>query len=144
MVPGAPLHVPAVAFARIAGPRLTPRKDVIATTKLLVGMLLVLLSYAAAVAVLWWRAGLVAAVIATLVLPLSGIATLRVLDRARLVRRAFGVLLRRLRFRREVVALRETREQLVGDVIRVVGEVKPVELPALFPADDPRREAPPP
>jgi 1-acyl-sn-glycerol-3-phosphate acyltransferase len=144
MVPGAPLHVPAVAFARIAGPRLTPRKDVIATTKLLVGMLLVLLSYAAAVAVLWWRAGLVAALIATLVLPLSGVATLRVLDRARLVRRAFGVLLRRLRFRREVVALRETREQLVGDVIRVVGEVKPVELPALFPADDPRREAPPP
>ncbi|HSR96461.1 MAG TPA: lysophospholipid acyltransferase family protein [Kofleriaceae bacterium] len=144
MVPGAPLHVPAVVFARIAGPRLTPRKDVIATTKLLVGMLLVLLSYAAAVAVLWWRVGLVAALIATLVLPLSGVATLRVLDRARLVRRAFGVLLRRLRFRREVVALRETREQLVGDVIRVVGEVKPVELPALFPADDPRREAPPP
>lgn len=142
MVPGAPLHVPAVAFAGIAGPRLTPRKDVIATTKLLVGMLLVLLSYAAAVAVLWWRAGLATAVVAALVLPLSGIATLRVLDRVRLVRRGFGVLVRRLRFRREVVALRRAREQLVTDVIRVVGEVKPVELPALFPASDPRRESP--
>jgi glycerol-3-phosphate O-acyltransferase / dihydroxyacetone phosphate acyltransferase len=133
MLPGAPLHVPAVAFARIAGPRLTPRKDVIATTKLLVGMLLVLLSYMAAVAVLWWRVGSWIALVAALVLPLSGIATLRVLDRVRLVRRAFGVLSRRLRFRREVTALRRTREQLVGDVVRVVNEVKPAELQAMFP-----------
>src|SRR6185295_6032446 len=122
---------------RIAGPRLTPRKDVIATTKLLVGMLLILLSYAAAIAVLWWRAGLGPALIATLVLPLSGIATLRVLDRARLVRRAFGVLVHRLRFRREVAALRVEREQIATEVIRVVGEVKPPELPALFPRRDP-------
>jgi glycerol-3-phosphate O-acyltransferase / dihydroxyacetone phosphate acyltransferase len=142
MVPGAPLHVPAVAFARIAGPRLTPRKDVIATTKLLVGMLLVLLSYAAAVAVLWWRVGPWTALVAALVLPLSGVATLRVLDRVRLVRRAFGVLSRRLRFRSEVTALRRTREQLVGDVVRVVNEVKPAELPAMFPPGDPRRDEP--
>ncbi|HMG20512.1 MAG TPA: lysophospholipid acyltransferase family protein [Kofleriaceae bacterium] len=142
MVPGAPLHVPAVAFARIAGPRLTPRKDVIATTKLLVGMLLVLLSYAAAIAVLWWRAGTAAALVAAIVLPLSGVATLRVLDRARLVRRGAGVLVRRLRFRRTVAALRRDRERLVDDVIRVVGEVKPPELAALFPAGDPRRDDP--
>ena len=66
MVPGAPPHVPAVAFARIAGPRLTPRKDVIATTRLLSGMLLVLASYAAAVAVLGRRAGLPAALAAAI------------------------------------------------------------------------------
>jgi 1-acyl-sn-glycerol-3-phosphate acyltransferase len=140
MVPGAPLHVPAVAFARIAGPRLTPRKDVIATTKLLVGMLLVQLSYAAAIAALWWCVGPGAALIAAFVLPLSGVATLRVLDRLRLVRRASGVLLRRMRFRREVAALRAERERLVAEVVRVVGEVKPPELAALFPPDDPRRE----
>jgi glycerol-3-phosphate O-acyltransferase / dihydroxyacetone phosphate acyltransferase len=141
-IPGAPLHVPTVVFARLAGPRLTPRKDVIATTKLLVGMLLVLLSYAVAVALLWWRAGLAAALIATLVLPLSGIATLRVLDRLRLVRRAIGVLTRRLRFRREVRALRRDRELLSGDVIQIVGEIKPATLAALFPPDDPRRARP--
>jgi glycerol-3-phosphate O-acyltransferase / dihydroxyacetone phosphate acyltransferase len=139
-VPGAPLHVPTVVFARLAGPRLTPRKDVIATTKLLIGMLLVLLSYAVAVGVLWWQAGFAVALAATLVLPLSGIATLRVLDRLRLVRRAVGVLLRRLRFRREVRALRRERERLSIDVVRIVTEIKPVELPALFPPDDPRRE----
>ena len=141
-VPGAPLHVPTVVFARLAGPRLTPRKDVIATTKLLIGLLLVLLSYAAAVAVLWWRAGFWAAVVAALVLPLSGVATLRVLDRLRLVRRAFGVLSRRLRFRREVGALRRERERLAADVIRVVTEVKPPALSALFPPGDPRRDDP--
>jgi 1-acyl-sn-glycerol-3-phosphate acyltransferase len=139
MVPGAPLYVPAVAFARIAGPRLTPRKDVIATTKLLVGMLLILLSSAAAIAVLWWCAGLAVALVAAIVLPLSGVATLRVLDRARLVRRAFGVLVRRLRFRREVTALRRERAELATEVIRVVSEVKPAELPALFPQRDPPR-----
>lgn len=138
-IPGAPLHVPTVVFARLAGPRLTPRKDVIATTKLLVGLLLVLLSYAAAIALLWWRAGFAVALIATLVLPLSGIATLRVLDRLRLVRRGGGVLVRRLRFRHEVRALRLERELLSRDVIRIVTDVKPAALPALFPPDDPRR-----
>lgn len=138
-VPGAPLHIPTVAFARIAGPRLTPRKDVIATTKMLVGMLLVLLSYAAAVVVLGWKFGFWWAVIAALILPLSGWATLRVLDRLRLVRRAFGVLQRRLRFRSEVRALRVEREQLSADVIRIVSAVKPRDLEALFPPDHPDR-----
>ncbi len=138
-VPGAPLHVPTVAFARIAGPRLTPRKDVVATTKLVIGMLLVLLSYGIAVAVLWWRVSWQWALAASIVLPISGWATLRVLDRLRLVRRALGVLVRQLRFRREVKALREERERLSADVIRVVTEVKPADLELLFPPDDPAR-----
>nr|MBA3453536.1 hypothetical protein [Deltaproteobacteria bacterium] len=138
-VPGAPLHIPTVAFARIAGPRLTPRKDVVATTKLLIGMLLVLLSYALAVSVLWWKVSWQWALAAAIVLPISGWATLRVLDRLRLVRRALGVLVRQLRFRREVAALRTERETLSNDVIRVVTEIKPEGLPQLFPADDPRR-----
>ena len=141
-VPGAPLHLPTFAFARLAGPRLTPRKDVVATTKLLIGMLLVLLSYAAAVGVLWWKAGFSWALLAALVLPLSGWATLRVLDRLRLVRRGLGALVRRLRFRREVRALRVERAALSDDVIRIVTAVKPAGLPALFPPDDPRRDDP--
>jgi 1-acyl-sn-glycerol-3-phosphate acyltransferase len=141
-VPGAPLHLPTVIFARIAGPRLTPRKDVIATTKMLVGMLLVLASYAAAIAIIGWRAGLAWALIAAAILPLSGLATLRVLDRLRLVRRAGGVLLRRLRFRREVRELRLERARLSADVVRVVSEVKPRDLEALFPPDHPDRPAP--
>jgi glycerol-3-phosphate O-acyltransferase/dihydroxyacetone phosphate acyltransferase len=139
-VPGAPLHIPTVAFARIAGPRLTPRKDVIATTKMLVGMLLVLLSYGIAVAVLGWRFGFWWGLGAAIILPMSGWATLRVLDRLRLVRRAFGVLARRLRFRSEVRALRKEREELSADVIKIVSDVKPRDLAALFPPDHPDRK----
>jgi 1-acyl-sn-glycerol-3-phosphate acyltransferase len=138
--PGAPLHLPTVAFARIAGPRLTPRKDVVATTKLVIGMLLVMLSYGIAVSILWWRVNFTWALIAAIVLPLSGWATLRVLDRIRLVRRGLGVLVRQLRFRREVLQLRAERDQLADDVIRVVTEIKPAGVEQLFPPSDPRRE----
>jgi glycerol-3-phosphate O-acyltransferase / dihydroxyacetone phosphate acyltransferase len=138
--PGAPLHLPTVAFARIAGPRLTPRKDVVATTKLLIGLLLVLLSYGIAVSLLWWKAGFTWALVAAIVLPLSGWATLRVLDRVRLVRRGLGTLVRQLRFRHEVRQLRAERDRLAADVIRVVTEVKPAELAQLFPPSDPRRD----
>jgi hypothetical protein len=64
---------------------------------------------------------------------------LRVLDRLRLVRRGLGVLFRRLRFRREVRALRREREALVAEVIAVVTAVKPANLPAMFPPDHPDR-----
>ncbi|HEU4614135.1 MAG TPA: 1-acyl-sn-glycerol-3-phosphate acyltransferase, partial [Kofleriaceae bacterium] len=138
-VPGAPLHVPPLAFARFASAKLTPRKDVIATTKLLVGLLLVLVAYAGTIGVLWWRLGFWWALAAALVLPLSGYATLRVLDRLRLVRRGLGVLSRRLRFRREVRGLRGEREALVAEVIATVDAVRPRDLELLFPAEHPDR-----
>lgn len=137
--PGAPLHLPTFAFARIAGAKLTPRKDVIATTKMLIGMLLVLLSYGACVGILWWKAGFSWALLAAIVLPASGWATLRVLDRLRLVRRGFAALFRRLAFRKEVLKLRAERYTLAEDVIRIVTEVKPEHLEALFPPDHPDR-----
>lgn len=138
-IPGAPLHVPPLVFARYASPRLTPRKDVVGTTKLLIGMLLVLLGYALAIGAVWWKLGLAWAMLAAIVLPMSGWATLRVLDRVRLVRRGLGVLVHRLRFRGAVRALRAEREQLATKVIEVVTAVKPAELAALFPADHPDR-----
>ncbi|HEX5063504.1 MAG TPA: lysophospholipid acyltransferase family protein [Kofleriaceae bacterium] len=138
-VPGAPLHLPPLAFARVASAKLTPRKDVIATTKLLIGLLLVLAAYAATVAVLWWKVGYWLALWAIFLLPLSGYATLRVLDRLRLVRRGLGVLFRRLRFRREVHALRRERDGLVDEVIATVNAVKPKDLDLKFPLDHPDR-----
>ena len=136
-VPGAPVHLPTAAFARFVGPRLTPRKDVIATTKIVIGMVLVMLSYAIAITVLWWQVGLGWALAATAILPASGWATLRVLDRLRLVRRAFGVLSRRLRFRDEVHALRAERARLASEEIRVVTALTPADLVPLFPRDHP-------
>ena len=138
-VPAAPLHVPPLAFARFASDKLTPRKDVVATTKLLIGLLLVLLGYAIAIVVVGWKINLGTGIGLAILLPISGWATLRVLDRLRLVRRGFGVLFRRLAFRREVLALRGEREQLVANVVTTVTAVKPAEVDAMFPADHPDR-----
>jgi glycerol-3-phosphate O-acyltransferase / dihydroxyacetone phosphate acyltransferase len=140
-IPGAPLHLPPLVFARFASKRLTPRKDVIATTKLVIGMLLVLLAYGTTIGLLGWKAGFWWALTATIVLPLSGYATLRVLDRIRLVRRGLGVLFRRLRWSREVTRLRRERDALVDAVIETVNLVKPKDLSLLFPADHPDRRA---
>ncbi|CAN5164486.1 hypothetical protein BH11MYX1_BH11MYX1_13370 [soil metagenome] len=140
-VPGAPMHLPPLAFGRFASGKLTPRKDVVATTKLLIGLLLVLLGYAIAIAIVGVKLGFWSAVVLAMLLPVSGWSTLRVLDRARLVRRGLGVLFRRLAFRREVRELRAEREQLVAQVIATVSAVKPAELAAMFPADHPDRLA---
>jgi glycerol-3-phosphate O-acyltransferase/dihydroxyacetone phosphate acyltransferase len=131
-LPGLPLHAPTLLLASFAGRRLTPRKDVVATTKVLTGMLLVLVAYGAAVALLGWALGARAALAAAALLPLSGIATLHVIDRLYLVRRGLGVLARRNGIRSEVAALRERRAELVAATIRVVGELKPPELVPLF------------
>jgi hypothetical protein len=131
-LPGLPLHVPTLLFASFAGKRLTPRKDVVATTKVVTGMLLALLAYAATVAILWWKLDWRYALAAAAVLPISGIATLRVLDRFHLVRRGLGVLARRNGMRREVALLRERRLELSASTIAVVTAVKPAELVPLF------------
>ncbi len=139
-MPGAPMHVLPLAFGRFASGKLTPRKDVVATTKLLIGLLLVLLGYAIAIGLAGWKLGLWAAAALAILLPLSGWATLRVLDRVRLVRRGLGVLFRRLAFRREVRSLRGERTRLVELVVATVGVVKPAALAALFPIDHPDRQ----
>jgi hypothetical protein len=131
--------VPPLAFARLASGRLTPRKDVVATTKLLIGLLLVVVGYAIAISLIAWKIGGWTALVIALLLPLSGWATLRVLDRLRLVRRGLGVLFRRLAFRREVRALRAERDQLVATVISTVSAVKPANVEAMFPPDHPDR-----
>ena len=53
--------------------------------------------------------------------------------------RGLGVLFRRLRFRREVRALRRERDALVEDVIETVNAVKPKDLELKFPVDHPDR-----
>jgi len=134
-LPGAPLHLPPLALARY-GSALSPRKDVIATTKLVLGLGLVSLAYAAAISLLWWAWGFWWALAAAIVLPLSGWATLRVLDRVRLVRRGAGVLFRRLRFRREVASLRGERARLVAEVIATVDALRPPDVEPLFASNE--------
>ena len=132
-VPGAPLHLPTVLFARFAGSKLTPRKDVVATTKIVTGILLVLLAYGTTIAYLGWHFRLRWAIAAAVILPLSGYATLCVIDRIVLFRRGLGALRRRLQFRVEVKRLRRERAELSADIIATVNAMKPDSLELLFP-----------
>ncbi len=134
-VPGLPLHVPAIVLAHFAGRHLTPRKDVIATTKVLSGILVVLSSYAVVGGLVAWRLGWVYALAALVVLPLSGYAALQVYDRFKLVKRGFGAILRRFRFRHQLDVLRGEREALANDIVRTVNALKPADLVLLFPRE---------
>jgi glycerol-3-phosphate O-acyltransferase / dihydroxyacetone phosphate acyltransferase len=135
MAPAAPLHLPAVALARVAGRRLTPRKDVIATTKVFAGILIVFAFYGAATIAVgfvvgWWWALAVA-----VFLPVSGYATLRVLDRISNLRRGIGALWRALSVRRQATVLAAERAALVLEIGRVIDEHRPSDLVLLFPRD---------
>ncbi len=132
-LPGAILHAPIVVFARFAGVKLAPRKDVIATTKLLVGVLSALLAWIAAVVVVALGYGRAPALVAALLLPLSGYATLKVLDRAASLRRGLRAFVGNLRLKHELALLRQERERLEGEVVRLVDQFKPADLVPLFP-----------
>ncbi|MBL8627567.1 MAG: 1-acyl-sn-glycerol-3-phosphate acyltransferase [Myxococcales bacterium] len=135
MLPAAPLHLPAVLLARVAGKRLTPRKDVIATTKVLAGILIVLAFYAAAAVVVAWRFGPLVALAVGAYLPIAGFATLRVLDRVAQLRRGVGALARALTVGRQARRLAGERAALVDEIVRVVALVRPPELVLMFPRE---------
>jgi len=132
-IAGAPLHVPTLLVADFAARRFTPRKDVVATTKILAGLGLALLfSVAVVVAAALWG-GVPAAIAAAVLVPASGYATLEVIERFHLLRRGARVLGQRLRFRHEVERLRTERGALADEIARLVDELRPADLKLLFP-----------
>jgi 1-acyl-sn-glycerol-3-phosphate acyltransferase len=134
---GAPLHVPVLLLADFAGRRLTPRKDVVATTKILAGLMVAFLASAVVVAAAGLWLGLPAAVAAAVLIPASGFATLEVIERFHLLRRGLRVLGHRLRFRQEIQLLRGERGALEGEIVRLVNELRPPDLQLLFPRAQP-------
>jgi 1-acyl-sn-glycerol-3-phosphate acyltransferase len=132
-LPGAILHAPVGLLVRFAAPVLTPRKDVLAATKLLAGVLMVLATYAVGIGWLGWKVGAGAALLALIALPVTGYATLRVFDRAASVRRGFSTLMRLCAFDREVRALRDERAALETAVVAAVNRFRPADMVLLFP-----------
>lgn len=130
---GAPVHVPLALLVGWAGLRFAPRKDVVGTTKLLIGLLLVLGGYVLLplAAFLWvgWQAGL----FLLLGLPLSGLATLRVLERGASVHKVWTSAVASLRLGRHLTALQERRGTLERRVVQLVARYKPEDMEALFP-----------
>ncbi len=133
---GAPIHLPLLFLFRLAGKYFSPRSDVVATTKFLVGFLTVNLVYVGLVLFTWWKLNIFWAILVAILFPLSGRAVLHVISRADALRNIFLTSFRILRFRQEVEALRTERAQLVARVNRAVDRFRPDDMPALFPDHD--------
>ncbi len=131
-LPGLLVHAPVGLLAIFAGRVLTPRKDVIATTKLVAGIFGVLLMYVTMVVLAGVAYGGYGAAAMGAFLPLTAFATLKVFDRATAVRR-WGSTLLRLWGRDDIAELRAERAQLEEAVVRAVDRFKPKDLVALFP-----------
>lgn len=132
-IPGFIVHAPVGLLAIFAGRVLTPRKDVIATSKLVAGILGAVAMYVGLVAFTGLGYGPLPALGMALFLPLTGLATLRVFDRATSIRRWGRTLVRLSRLDEDVKDLRAERHGLEAAVVRTVERFKPEDLVALFP-----------
>ncbi|MCA9668799.1 MAG: 1-acyl-sn-glycerol-3-phosphate acyltransferase [Myxococcales bacterium] len=131
--PGVILHAPIGILVGWSSQRFTPRKDVIGTTKLLVGVLMVLLIYAGLIttAALTW--GLAVALATAAALPLSGFATIRVLERTASLRRLLTRVVRAFSLRREMAELKSERAALEEAVLDAVERHIPDDMQPLYP-----------
>ncbi len=143
-VPGFVLHLPVILTAIVAGDKLTQRKDVVGTTKLVVSILMVPLVYLAITALVLWQLGWSWTVVAVLALPLSGFATIRVLEQKLAVGRSFRALWRLFRFKREVESLRTLRADLEVKINATVEQLHDRSVPRIFSKDATDAPAPTP
>ena len=139
-LPGVILQGPVAALIRAAGERLSPRKDVIATTKLVMGLLLVPLMHLALIALLWWHFGWQLALALAILLPVSGYAALRTLETGFRVVETLRTARRMASLRDEVKHLRSRRELLQNAVERLVDRYRPGDMELLFPRPSPQPE----
>lgn len=136
-LPGLVLQTPVAALISWGGVKLAPRKDVIATTKLVMGLLLVPLAHAVLVALLAWKLGWLVALGVAVLLPASGYAALRTLEQGLQAGETLATAWRMRGLRAEVRALRAERDRLQDQVVALVDRYLPADLPALFPRPPP-------
>lgn len=130
---GAPIHLPLGLLFKAAGSWFSPRKDVVGTTKFVVGFLTTLLVYVVIAGLFAWKFGIFWGLLVAIILPLSGRAVLHVLGRVQALRRLFLTSSRILRLRREVHELRKLRRALEIKVERAVDKFRPDDMEPLFP-----------
>jgi glycerol-3-phosphate O-acyltransferase/dihydroxyacetone phosphate acyltransferase len=121
-LPGLALHYPAYRLTgTIMSRAVTVEPDVIATGKLLAAMLLFPITWFAAAATTWGLLGSGAALIVLVAAPFSGLAALRMSERAtRLLGVARGTLLRLLR-RRSYRGIAARRERVRAEILELAG-----------------------
>ncbi len=126
------IHAPLGLLIGWSGRRFTPRQDVIATTKLLVGMMLVGVVYMMIMGLAFLLHGWPLALAAGVLLPLSGHATIRVLERTDSIKRALLCFARAVSLKQEIRALRSLRIELEVEVVRMVDLHRPKGMVPLY------------
>jgi 1-acyl-sn-glycerol-3-phosphate acyltransferase len=125
---GAPIHAPLGLLFKLVGNHFAPRKDVVATTKFVLGFLGVLAVYAGLALLAAWKLGWVWGVATAAILPLSGHAFIHVIGRIDALRHLFLTTGRVLVFRQELRALRAERAALEAAVIDAVDRYRPADM----------------
>jgi len=140
---GAPVHGPVAILLGVAASRFPPRKDVIATTKFVAGVSLLLLTYAALTAWATLSLGLEGGAWTLIGLLFTGYATLAVYVKLSAVDRKLQCLIGTFFLRGHLEALRHERGALEARVVEVVGRLIPEDMEPLYPRDaDPAEDTP--
>ena len=136
-LPGILIHYPILVLAIVTGEGLSPRKDVIATTKMMSATFCVLIAYLAipcAPLFFWpWPLGLYIFGYLLVLLPTSGWCTIRVLERQAYFRRGLGVWLKLFKNKELLSALRIERQRLQQEIQDLVDKHVDPALPRVVP-----------
>ena len=132
-LPGLLLLVPLGQLAGLAGTTLAPRKDVIATTKVMAGTLAIVVCTALLVGWVGWTLGPLSACLFLLGLLVSSEATLRVLERGTSMKMLAVSLSQSFFFADHMEKLRLQRTKLQEDVVAAVDRYIPDEMTPLYP-----------
>ena len=131
-IPGIILQGPIALVIGLIGAKVAPRKDVIGTTKLMLGLVLVPLLYGLMIGLTAWYADWRWAVVLAVVLPLSGWAALRAFEKGLRVWEILHTAGRIAVLRKELITLRKTRDHLQDQVVRLVDKYRPADMEPLF------------
>lgn len=134
-LPGVPLFLPLLFSIRLLGPRLSPRKDVVATTKLVLGLVTTLLMMGGLALLVGWFFGVPWGLLTGLMLFFSFKATLRILERGHALRRLVRTLMRLIALGREREELLKERARLEALVVSAVDRFRPADMAPLFPRE---------
>lgn len=139
-IPGLALHAPVLFVATRAGELLIARDDVKATYRMMVATTLVLGTYALlGVGLVVADPSVDGAIRAASVLAflaLSGLATIRVLERQYVIRHGLAVLARILALKEQLAALRGERDQLRRRIVELAGIHTDPSLARIVPQDE--------
>jgi 1-acyl-sn-glycerol-3-phosphate acyltransferase len=134
-LPGALFLTPLAFVVGWAGVRVAPRKDVIGTTKLVLGTLAVIGLEAAAFSYVGWRFGWMMGVGAAIVLGISGYGCAKVFDRLGSLTRVSMRALRSLLLGERIGDLVRERKELVKQVEAAVNQFIPADMERMFPRE---------